>query len=158
MRKRAPLLGSNEIFYLQEVDVVNFLNIDFTNVTEEQAANWFDDELDLSVAQQIALGRNFVQIKFDSRTNEVTMIMRASALRANCDAPELNQWLLNHEFNWAVVPVADHGIFEGLTCRIDNELWDVTDFDNLEAIVLRNVKNPGILRVEPIDFVLQHQL
>ena len=158
MRKRAPLLGSNEIFHLREVDVVNFLNIDFTNVTEEQAANWFDVEVELSVAQQIALGRNFVQIKFDSRTNEVTMIMRASALNANCGAPELNQWLLNHEFNWAVVPVADHGIFEGLTCRIDNELWSVTDFNNLEAIVLSKDNDPGILRVETIAFVLQHQL
>ena len=158
VRKRAPPIDANEVYTLQDDDVVNMLNIQFTGVNEEQAANWFDPGLDLPVAHQIANGRNFVQMKYDRRTNEYHTIMMTSALRANCQANELNAWLLANEIPWANAPV-NHGVFVGMGCEIDGEDWEVVNISNPLAIELQNSDNPDMAtRVETWQFCMNHRI
>ena len=84
--------------------------------------------------------------------------MMTSALRANCEADDLNAWFESNEIPWANAPV-NHGVFVGMICEIDSEDWEVVNISNPLAIELQNSDNPDMAtRVETWQFCMNHRI
>ena len=105
IRKRPPSLRAADngdgISNLQRGDIIHWVDVDLSNdVDQSNADGWLSERL-ATDGTAYQPQRNFIRLKFDTRTRQFTLAFRALALNAgNCGAEVVREFMTANAIDW----------------------------------------------------------